>query len=221
MDALELMKKRHSVRSYTPSPLSAQDAAAVRTLLADLSDESGLRFELITDSGKAFSGLLGRYGKFSNASSCILVAGAKGGDNQEKAGYYGEKAVLAATGLGLGTCWVAGTYDKKRIPLLKGEELVCVITIGYAATPGRPHRSKTREEVAIAPEPAPDWFVRGVEAALLAPTAINQQKFVLELDGATVRARTSGFGFYTKLDLGIVKLHFELGAGKENFSWAQ
>ena len=67
---------------------------------------------------------------------------------------------------------------------------------------------------------APEWFKQGVEMALLAPTAVNQQKFRFELDGNTVMARAGLIGTCLKIDLGIVKCHFELGAGKENFVWA-
>jgi hypothetical protein len=66
----------------------------------------------------------------------------------------------------------------------------------------------------------PDWFRRGAEYALLAPTAMNQQKFRLEKTGErTVRA-SAGLGPYAALDLGIVKYQFEQAAGKENFTWA-
>ena len=67
----------------------------------------------------------------------------------------------------------------------------------------------------------PDWFRAGVEAAMTAPTAINQQKFMLTLmrDGATVKA-AAGLGPYAKMDLGIVKYHFEIGAGDHPFRWA-
>ena len=65
----------------------------------------------------------------------------------------------------------------------------------------------------------PEWFKKCVEAALLAPTAVNQQKFFFSLDNGRVSAR-AGMGFYSKIDLGIAKCHFELGAGKENFNWA-
>ena len=69
----------------------------------------------------------------------------------------------------------------------------------------------------------PGWFNRGLEAAMLAPTAMNMQKFHFTLlPGSKVKAETrfSLVGSYLKLDLGIVKLHFELGAGRENFTWA-
>ena len=65
----------------------------------------------------------------------------------------------------------------------------------------------------------PEWFRRGVQAALLAPTAMNQQKFTFTLQGDTVSAK-AGTGFYSKVDLGIAKYHFEIGAGTENFRWA-
>lgn len=57
-----------------------------------------------------------------------------------------------------------------------------------------------------------------MKAALLAPTAMNQQKFRFTLSGNEVSAKSTG-GFYSKMDLGIVKFHFEEGAGRENFTW--
>ena len=83
---------------------------------------------------------------------------------------------------------------------------------------GVPHKSKALEQVCRAEGPMPDWFRAGAEAALLAPTAVNQQKFLLTLEGNTVKAE-AGKGFYSGVDLGIVKYHFEIGAGKEHFNW--
>ncbi len=68
---------------------------------------------------------------------------------------------------------------------------------------------------------APEWFLSGLEAALLAPTAVNQQKFRFILhEGNQVEAKPlpSLIG-YTHVDLGIAKCHFEIGAGKTNFTW--
>lgn len=58
----------------------------------------------------------------------------------------------------------------------------------------------------------PDWFAKGMEAALLAPTAVNQQKFYIMLEDGKASGR-AGRGFYTKMDLGIVKYHFEVATG--------
>ena len=58
----------------------------------------------------------------------------------------------------------------------------------------------------------PDWFRAGVEAALLAPTAINQQKFEINLnEDGTVDFIDKG-GVLSKIDIGIVKYNFEVGS---------
>ena len=80
--------------------------------------------------------------------------------------------------------------------------------------------------MSLCPGTAPEWFARGVELALLAPTAMNQQKFRFELldgdaDAGKPRVKaTTGLGSYAAIDLGIAKLHFELGAGPDAFKWA-
>ena len=101
----------------------------------------------------------------------------------------------------------------------EGERLCVVIALGYGKTQGVPHQSKAIEEVSKADGEMPEWFQNGVASALLAPTAMNQQKFTLSLRDGKVSAK-AGMGFYVKVDLGIVKYHFEIGAGKENFDWA-
>ena len=130
--------------------------------------------------------------------------------------------MLKAQELGLNTCWVALTYSrgKSTYDVGKGEKFSMVISVGYGIKQGRDHVSKPFDEVAEIKNGTeiPEWFKRGVEAALLAPTAMNQQKFRFILDGNKVKAKAL-LGFYTKVDLGIAKYHFELGAGKENFEW--
>lgn len=101
---------------------------------------------------------------------------------------------------------------KSAFTIAPGEKLCAVIALGYGITPGVAHQSKAIHEVSKTEGPMPEWFKAGVEAALLAPTAMNQQKFMFELKGNQVDVTTQK-GFYTKIDLGIVKYHFELGAG--------
>lgn len=48
---------------------------------------------------------------------------------------------------------------------------------------------------------------------------MNQQKFYFELKEGKIKAKPR-FGFYTKIDLGIAKYNFEIGEGRENFSWS-
>ena len=144
-------------------------------------------------------------------------------DWEEKVGYYGEKVVLLAQTLGLNTCWVGLTY--KKIPgafqLREGDIVHCEISLGYGANQGVQHPLKPIEKFYEADGEVPAWFKAGMEAALLAPTAINQQKFKFFLrDGNKVEARPlRSMAGYTVIDLGIVKCHFEIGAGMENFIW--
>lgn len=221
MNVKEAMSARHSVRQYVDKPLDASLIAALRQEIDLCNRESGLHIQLVTHEPNAFGGMMARYGKFSGVSNYIALIGKRGETLEEKCGYYGERLVLLAQQLGLNSCWVALTYSKIKtaFSIEPGEKLCVVIALGYGKTQGVAHRSKAAAEVTKAEEPAPKWFRDGVEAALLAPTAMNQQKFQLSLNGNQVSAK-AGLGFYARIDLGIVKYHFEIGAGKENFKWA-
>ena len=222
MDILEAMERRHSVRQYRDKPLSTDIKTRLQQEIDACNREGDLHLQLVTDEPGAFSGAMARYGRFSGVQNYIAVAGKKAPDLDERAGYYGQRIVLLAQQLGLNTCWVALTFSKRRarFTLADGEKLVLVIALGYGVSPGAPHRSKPMSQLVRCPSPMPDWFRRGAEYAMLAPTAVNQQKFLLELMGErTVRA-TALRGGYARLDLGIVKYQFEQAAGPENFTWA-
>jgi len=221
VDLLQAMKNRHSVRSYTDQPIEGKVKDELLSFINQCNKESGLHMQLILNEPTAFDGFMAHYGKFSCVKNYIAIIGKKGNDLDEKCGYYGEKAVLFAQTMGLNTCWVALTYRKimTALQIDEGEKLCLVISIGYGTTQGVPHRSKSRESVMYLQSTPPEWFIRGIDAALLAPTAMNQQKFTFSLNGDTVSAK-SGTGFYSKVDLGIAKYHFELGAGKDNFQWS-
>ena len=133
--------------------------------------------------------------------------------------------MLLAQTLGLNTCWVGLTFSKavarRSYVLAPDERLVCVIAFGYGAEQGEAHESRPMREVYRADRALPEWFSRGLKAALLAPTAMNQQRFRFTLlPDDTVRAESRG-GSYSHVDLGIVKYHFQLGAGRESFRWAE
>ena len=220
--------------------------------IAVLNREGKLHIQLIQNEPKAFLGTMAKYGKFRNVGNYIVMAGQKAAsqreesktsldspereqtrtkfkadDLDERVGYYGEQLVLLAQTLGLNTCWVGLSYSK--VPgtyvLDEGEKIACYIAIGYGETQGVGHKIKTVEQVSNISDITPLWFKKGVEAALLAPTAVNQQKFSFEYIGMRnnrhqVRAK-KGFSMigYTQMDLGIAKYHFEIGAGEVNFEW--
>ena len=220
MTLMEAMQARHSVRQYREEALRKEDAALLREEIAACNAESGLHIQLVCGEPKAFSGFMARYGKFSGVTNDIALVGKKGPDLSETCGYFGERIVLRAQQIGLNTCWAAMTYSKvpSAFSVGEGEKLCAVIAVGYGKTQGSGHRVKSLREVTEGEPPFPEWFVSGVEAALLAPTAMNQQKFRFALQGNRVSV-TAGSGFYTKLDLGIVKYHFAMGAGADAFTW--
>ena len=218
---MELMRQRHSVRQYLDKKIPEDVRAALDTCAQELNAESGLNIQVIYDEPECFNSRMAHYGKFENAKNYIAMVGKKAPDLEERCGFYGEKLVLKAQELGLNTCWVALTHGKSRATVGTGEREVIIISLGYGKTQGVPRKSKSAAEVSNLSDDAPEWFKNGVEAALLAPTAINQQRFRLERSGDTVSARAALIGTQLKVDLGIVKCHFELGAGKENFRWVK
>ena len=227
MTIQEAIEARHSVRAYKDQPLSEKVVKVLEDEIVKLNNEGQLHIQLICNEPKAFQGTLAKYGKFRNVNNYIVMAGKKAEDLNERVGYYGEHLVLLAQTLGLNTCWVGLSY--KKIPntyvLEENEVIKAYIALGYGETQGTTHKIKTVEQVSNASEFTPLWFRKGVEAALLAPTAVNQQKFSFEYVGMSnnrhqVRAKKgiSMIG-YTQMDLGIAKYHFEIGAGKEHFDW--
>ena len=219
-EQIKLIKARHSVRQYTETPLEEAVIKELEKEIVACNDEGGLHIQLVKNEPKAFNGFMAHYGKFSGVTNYIALIGPKNEGLDEACGYYGERLVLKAQELGLNTCWVALTYKKvpSAFEIRRGEKLALVIAVGYGKTQGAAHKSKTPAEVSNVTEEAPQWFKDGVDAALLAPTAINQQQFKLTLDNGAVEAKALR-GVCAKVDLGIVKYHFEIAAGTENFRW--
>lgn len=218
-DIITAMENRHAVRAYDGEKKIEKEILDILSRKTDeLNTESGLHIQLVTDEPKAFDSFMAHYGKFSGVTNYVALIGKKSDNLNEKCGYYGEQLVLLASQLGLDSCWVAMSYAKVKnaYRIEKGEKLCSVISIGYGKTHGTPHKSKSIEEVAVIKDDSPQWFIDGVKAALLAPTAMNQQKFGFMLDGDKVLAK-AGKGILSDMDLGIVKYHFEIGSGKEIF----
>jgi nitroreductase len=223
MELIDAIKARHSVRKYSEQPIETAKVDVLKDAVGRINAQTGLNIQLVLDEPKAFSSGMWKYGQFSGVKNYFVMAAPKSREAEEEIGYFGEELVLLSQTLGLNTCWVGLTY--KKIPgtftLREGDVVHCVIALGYGATSGTQHPQKKAENFYECEGVPPQWFKDGLEAALLAPTAVNQQKFKFILHpGSVVEARTSfSMAGYVNIDLGIVKQHFEIGAGKDNFSW--
>ncbi len=213
MEIIELMKERHSVRQYTDKKIEKEKREVLNALIAKINQKAGLHIQIIYDEPKCFNSMMAHYGKFDGVNNYIALV-RENSKSDESLGYYGEQIVLKAQELGLNTCWVAMTHGKSKAQIDKGEKMVCLISLGYGKTAGAAHKSKKLSEVCNYKKDMPEWFLSGMEAALLAPTAMNWQKFYFELLPDNSIKITCGKGLYTKLDLGIVKYHFEVVSGK-------
>lgn len=222
MTLREAIEERHSVRVFDERPLPPEVIEALQKCIDTCNKKAKLRFQLVTNEPRAFSGIKAHYGHFMGCRNYIALVGKRTEDFEERCGYYGEYLVLKAQQLGLNTCWVASTFSKvKDAYTVRGDEKLCmVIALGYGVTQGTPHKSRPIASVTKTDGSMPNWFREGVRCALLAPTALNQQRFKIELKGKKVYM-TAGRGPFTRTDLGIVRLHFEIGAGKENFEWGR
>lgn len=221
MTELEAIRARHTVRKFLDRAIPAEAVRQLDELIAGQNARYGLRMRLVTENADAFGGLL-RLVLAKGARNYIALVGKNGSRTEEQLGYCGIQAALLAQRLGLNSWWVAATYQKKAVAQIVGlqpdEVLTGIIVLGYGATPGTPHKSKRPEEVSTYRGEAPQWFHDGVAAALLAPTALNHQSFRLTGEAGRVRLSVPE-GSYLQTDLGIVRYHFEIGAGVENFTW--
>lgn len=211
MDILEIMKNRHSVRQYKTQTIEKSKREELNSYIEKVNAESGLSIQVFYDEPKCFDSFMAHYGKFVNVKNYIAIVGNK--NEQEKAGYYGEEIVLKCQEMGLNTCWVAMTHGKSQAEIKKGQKLLIIISLGYGDAQGVAHKSKAIDELCHVDEDT-EWFKTGMEAVSLAPTAMNQQKFLFELKNGSVTAKSLG-GFYSKIDLGIAKYHFEAVTGHE------
>ena len=226
MDLTEAIRTRTSRRTYLETPLSKEVAGKLNEMIDEVNHQGNLSLKLVMNEPAAFGKLSKSYGMFKGVRNYILLIGKSGADSKERLGYYGEKLVLLATQLGLGTCWVGGTFDRSigDLYVQQGEFFSGVITIGNVE-PDKSwkersifkvtHRkTKAISEMMKAEGEVPEWFLEGMRAVQKAPSAVNAQPVMFTHQKGIVSAyATSGNYGYEKVDLGIAKLHFELGAG--------
>lgn len=225
MITVETIRERHSVREYDGKPLSRAEFDALGAVVEECARESGLDIQLVGDNPEVFN-VIARFGLIRGCRMHIafVVDDAKAGDvaADEAIGYWGQKIVLAAQDMGLNTCWCALCSRKKsRAVVAPGKKIRLIIAVGHGKTQGFSRKTKSVEALSsVECEKAPAWFVAAMEAAQLAPTAMNNQNFKITLlsDGKTVRIDAPQSGLNV-IDEGIVRCNFEIAANEAGADW--
>ena len=214
----DAMRSRHTVRKYKDQVLPDDIRTGLENRVSDLNGRLGLAISLVS-SDKDPLNTMGKFFLGGKGVKNFFILASESSKQDESLGYASADLMLFAQTLGLNTWWIGGTFNKKYIAgLAPDKNVVGIVVVGYGEESGKPHKSKPEDKVSSYSGDAPEWFKKGIEAALLAPTALNRQQFNIAGDGNKVRL-TYQDGFLGAVDKGIVKYHFELGAGKENFSW--
>lgn len=220
---LEAIENRISRRSFEKESLTKQEMQQINSYIKELNELSQLTMQFLEDGSNAFSSLSKSYGMFSNVKSLILMKGYTSDNHlKEKIGYYGEDLILRLTKLGLGTCWVGGTFDANKFDFKNNEKLICVIIVGKVKETTLKEKMiravisknrKTIEQRLISDTNIlPSWLLEGMEAVRLAPSAKNSQKPIFEYKQGIVSASVPNDYEFDLVDLGIAKKHFEIAA---------
>lgn len=225
MITVETIRERHSVREYDGKPLSRAEFDALGAVVEEFVRESGLDIQLVGDNPEVFN-VIARFGLIRGCRTHVafVVDDAKAGDvgEDEAIGYWGQKIVLAAQDMGLNTCWCALCSRKKsRAVVVPGKKIRLIIAVGHGKTQGFTRKTKSVEALSsVECAKAPAWFAAAMEAAQLAPTAMNNQNFKITLlsDGKTVRIDAPQSGLNV-IDEGIVRCNFEIAANEAGADW--
>lgn len=225
MITVETIRERHSVREYDGGPLARAEFDALIAVVGKCARESGLDIQLVGDNPEVFNAIA-RFGLIRECRTHVAFvvddAKARGAAADEAIGYWGQKIVLAAQDMGLNTCWCALCSRKKsRAVVAPGKKIRLIIAVGHGKTQGFSRKTKSVEALSsVECAKVPAWFAAAMEAAQLAPTAMNNQNFKITLlsDGKTVCIDAPQSGLNV-IDEGIVRCNFEIAANEAGADW--
>jgi nitroreductase len=223
---------RRSRRVFDGTPIGPHAADALRETAASFRPYPDARVVYLADPpADLFTGIAGSYGRVTDApAALVFIEDGRSSTAEEHCGYTGEGVVLEAHALGLETCWIAGTFSAAKaralVTLEPGEVVRGVSPLGHgtATAPfserliygaGAPKKRRPLDEIAPGHETWPEWAREGVEAARIAPSAVNRQPWRFRYENGSVTVRAHGIDapkYRPRLDCGIAMLHFELGA---------
>jgi hypothetical protein len=233
------IKHRTSRRTYQNKKIESHKVEQINSLVNEINEETGLNIQLVENGESFLSGFKASYGLIGGTPSLIALVGNTGDPELlRKIGYYGEFIVLECESLGLGTCWIRGTYDRKAclksIHMRDRDDLICVLAVGSVA------QNKNAKELLVSivnggkqsfdelltekDSNPPSWVADGIEAARLAPSAANGKPIGYryrdnQLTAFIVKKNHGA----EEIDLGISMAHFELGAlhGRKEGIWVK
>lgn len=221
----QAIEQRISRRTYKKEPLTQIQVDKIKSLINEINEVSNLSLLFIEDGSAAFSSLKTTYGLFKNVYSLILMKGQIVDEHlKEKVGYYGEEVMLKLVNMGLGSCWVGGTFDKKVFTITENEQIICVMLVGVVDKLTRKDRliiskqhnkRKPISERLSIDGVVPNWIRAGMEAVQLAPSAMNKQKPHFIYKNEVLNVTVPDDYQMDLVDLGIAKKHFELGTGEK------
>ena len=230
-----VIEARRSRRRFDQKPLGSELLSQMATVCRNFKPFPSARSVLITESpDSVFKGAIGPYGKVKGAPAFVAFIGNMDSPNvYEQVGYTGEGIILEAGALNLATCWVAGFFRRKVVASLtnigENERVLSVTPIGYASEYlsleeklmtgfGLAHKRRALSGLVTSHNESewPQWIKPALEAARLAPSAINRQpwRFDVTDNSITVSVNTSRreYGLPKRLCCGIVMLHIEVAA---------
>ena len=217
MTVLEAMRKRHTVRKYKDIALTEENIKMLNERIKENNQKYNLNMKLMINNKKALS-TIAKLIFAKGVKNYFILAGDISSDLEEKLGYCSADLMLYAQTLGLNTWYIGSMFNSKVAQFVDGKKVVGIIAVGYGSNEGMPHKSKTILEVSRYEGEMPEWFKKGVEAALFAPTAFNKQEFMISGKGNEVHIENDN-DIFTGVIRGLIKYYFELGAGINSFKW--
>ena len=229
----EAIFSRRSRRKFKPEKVPGDKLGRLASVCMNFRPFPEARSVLIGRPGDdVFRGFIGSYGKIENSPGYIAFIGDMESHRvQEAVGYTGEGIILEATALGLSTCWVGGYFFpdtvSAQIAVEKNERVLAVTPFGISIESfsfqeklmtgfGYMHRRKRLDKLVVAGTPEKEWMKTALEAARLAPSAVNRQPWRFVCGDNTLSIKLdNGVDTYKisrRLDCGIAMLHLELGA---------
>ena len=240
----ETVKTRYSTRTYTDQPISDETREKINNYINTLSNPFSVKvsFRLLESNNSENSEKLGTYGVIKGSNNYIGATVENCELALEALGYEFEKLILYLTSLGLGTCWLGGTFNrssfKNAFEVKENEIFPAISPFGYPSSKKRIADSLVR--IVAKSDQRKPWselfynkkfsdplafedveaYAFPLEMIRLAPSASNKQPWRIVKDGTTyhfyelqAKGYSTRFGYdIQKVDLGIAACHFHLAA---------